>query len=133
MLASESICKIVQRFENLTILSPLVLTSNLLFLLRGEVVGDVEGLSDFLWRLALDHVRNGLATNVEKGLDIKVVGCLKVLVSKDRSAGSGPLTRMISNSISWSTCMNFWSHSSISVVFLRESESSSAAAGGSFL
>ena len=133
MLASESICKIVERFENLTILSPLVLTSNLLFLLRGEVVGDVEGLSDFLGRLALDHVGDGLATNVEQGLDIQVVGCLKVLVSKDRSAGSGPLTRMISNSISWSTCMNFWSHSSMSVVFLRESESSSAAAGGSFL
>ncbi len=38
---------------------------------------------------------------------------------------------MISNNISWSTCMNFWSHSSISVVFLRESESSSLAAAGS--
>jgi hypothetical protein len=43
------------------------------------------------------------------------------------------LTRIISNNISWSTCMNFWSHSSISVVFLRESESSSDGAGGSFL
>jgi hypothetical protein len=41
------------------------------------------------------------------------------------------LTKMISNSISWSTCMNFWSHSSMSVVFLRESESSSLVAGGS--
>ncbi len=38
---------------------------------------------------------------------------------------------MISNSISWSTCRNFWSHSSISVVFRRESDSSSADAGGS--
>lgn len=38
---------------------------------------------------------------------------------------------MISNSISWSTCMNFWSHSSISVVFFRESESSSLVATGS--
>lgn len=43
------------------------------------------------------------------------------------------LTKIISNSISWSTCMNFWSHSSMSVVFLRESESSSLAAAGSFL
>lgn len=40
---------------------------------------------------------------------------------------------MISKSISWSTCMNFWSHSSMSVVFLRESESSSWGAAGSFL
>lgn len=41
------------------------------------------------------------------------------------------LTRMISKSISWSTCMNFWSHSSISVVFLRASDSSSWACAGS--
>lgn len=41
-------------------------------------------------------------------------------------------TRMISKSISWSTCMNFWSHSSISVV-LRRLSSSSLALGGSFL
>ena len=74
---------------DLTILSPLVLSSNLLFLLRREVVGDVEGLSDFLGRLALDHVRNRLATNIEKGLDVEVVRSLEVLVSKDRSAGSG--------------------------------------------
>ena len=45
----------------------------------------------------------------------------------------GPQTRMISKSISWSTCMNFWSHSSISVVFLSESLSSSAEVAGSFL
>lgn len=38
---------------------------------------------------------------------------------------------MISKSISWSTCINFWSHSSISVVFFLESLSSSADAGGS--
>ena len=42
------------------------------------------------------------------------------------------LTRIISKSISWSTCMNFWSHSSISVVFLRESKSSSGVVAGSF-
>ena len=40
-------------------------------------------------------------------------------------------TKIISKSISWSTCMNFWSHSSISVVLRRES-SSSAELGGSF-
>lgn len=40
---------------------------------------------------------------------------------------------MISNNISWSTDMNFWSQSSMSVDFLRESASSSAEAGGSVL
>lgn len=42
-------------------------------------------------------------------------------------------TRIISNSISWSTCINFWSHSSISVDFFRESLSSSATGVGSDL
>ena len=40
-------------------------------------------------------------------------------------------TSIISKSISWSTCMNFWSQSSISVLFLRASDSSSWAWGGS--
>jgi hypothetical protein len=120
--------------ECLTVLSPLVLTTDLLLFLRGEIIGDVECLSDFLGRLALDHVRDSLTTNVEEGLDVEIVGSLGELVSKDLEINiCGSLTRIISNSISWSTCMNFWSHSSISVVFLRESESSSAAAGGSFL
>ena len=65
----------------LAILSPLVLAADLLLLLGGEVVGDVEGLSDFLGRLALDHVRDGLAADVKKGLDIKVVGGLRQCVS----------------------------------------------------
>jgi len=57
-----------------TILSPLVLTANLFLFLRSEVVGDVEGLSDFLWRLALDHIGDSLATNIEEWFDVKVVG-----------------------------------------------------------
>lgn len=61
------------RALNLAILSPLVLAADLLFLLGCEIVGNVKGLSDLLWRLALNHVGNGLAANVEKGLDIKVV------------------------------------------------------------
>jgi hypothetical protein len=69
--------------ECLAVLSPLVLTSNLFFLLGREVVGDVKGLTDLLGGFALDHVRNGLATNVEKRLDIKVVGSLDILVSTD--------------------------------------------------
>ena len=42
------------------------------------------------------------------------------------------LTSMISNNSSWSTCMNFWSHSGISDDFFRASDSSSGAGGGSF-
>ncbi len=57
----------------LAILGPLVLTSDLLLLLRREVVGDVERLADLLRRLALDHVGNGLAANVEKRLDVEII------------------------------------------------------------
>lgn len=48
----------------LSVLSPLVLPANLLLFLRGEVIGNVECLSDLLGRLALDHVGNSLAANV---------------------------------------------------------------------
>ena len=67
--------------NNLTILSPLVLTADLLLLLWGEVVGDIEGLSDLFWRLALDHVGDGLATNIEERLNIEVVGSLKQILA----------------------------------------------------
>jgi hypothetical protein len=66
---------------SLTILSPLVLAADLLLLLGSEVIGNVEGLSDLLRGLALDHVGDGLAANVKKRLDVKVVGGLKELVS----------------------------------------------------
>jgi hypothetical protein len=58
-------------FGDLAILSPLVLTTDLLFLLGGEVVGDIESLAD-----PLDHVGNRLATNVKEGLDVEVIGGL---------------------------------------------------------
>lgn len=58
------------------LLSPLVLTTNLILLLGGEVVLDVKCLTDLLRRLALNHVGNGLATDVEKGLNVEVVGSL---------------------------------------------------------
>lgn len=61
-------------FENLAILGPLVLTTDLLLLLRGEVVLDVEQLSDLLWGLSLDHVGHSLATGIKEGLDIQEVG-----------------------------------------------------------
>lgn len=62
---------------HLAVLGPLVLAANLVFLLGREVVLDIERLSDLVRRLALDHVRDGLAPDVEKCLDVEVVGCLR--------------------------------------------------------
>ena len=58
------------------LLSPLVLTTDLIFLLRGEIVLNVKCLTDLFWRLALDHIRNRLATDVQQSLNIKIVGSL---------------------------------------------------------
>lgn len=113
--------------------SPLVLATNLVLLLRSEVILDVECLANLLGGLALDHVGDSLAADVQKSLDIKVVGSLRWSQLSSKPVSYHPQrTRMISKSISWSTCMNFWSHSSISVVLRRES-SSSPVLGGSFL
>ena len=71
--------------------------------LRGEIIGDVECLSDFLGRLALDHVLPGdsLATNIEEGLDVEIVGSLGDTLAKTLEINiCGSLTRIISNSIS---------------------------------
>jgi hypothetical protein len=68
--------------DGISLFGPLVLTTNLVFLLRSEVILDVEGFADLLRRLALDHIGDGLATNVEKSLDIKIVGGLEMVVSK---------------------------------------------------
>jgi hypothetical protein len=59
------------------LLGPLVLAADLIFLLRSEVILDVESLADLLGALAFNHIGNCLATNVEKGLDVKVVGSLE--------------------------------------------------------
>jgi len=58
----------------LAVLGPFVLTADLILLLGGEVVLDVEGLTDLLRRLALDHVRDSLAADVEERLNVQVVG-----------------------------------------------------------
>ena len=64
---------------------PLVLSADLLFLLRGEVVLDVEGLADLLRSLALDHVSNSLARQVQQPLDVEIVCSLtKKRVSETR-------------------------------------------------
>lgn len=57
-----------------SLFGPLVLTPNLLLLLFGEVILDVERLTNLLWGLVLDHVCDGLAADVEQGLDVEVVG-----------------------------------------------------------
>jgi len=64
----------VHKGKTLTLLAPLVLLTNLLLLLRCEVVLDVEGLPDLFWGLALDHVGHGLAGEVKEGLDVEIVG-----------------------------------------------------------
>lgn len=61
---------------HLAVLGPFVLAADLLLFFGSEVIRDVERLSDLLGRLALDHVGDRLATDVEKGLDVKEVGCL---------------------------------------------------------
>ena len=56
--------------------SPLVLAANLVLLFRSEIVLNVECLADFIGRLALDHIGNRFTANIEKGLDIEIVGRL---------------------------------------------------------
>jgi len=81
--------------------SPLVLTTDLVFFLLGEVVLNVEGLADLLGRLAFDHVGHGLAADVEKRFDVEVVGSLIIWSARMRRLHlECNLTRMISKSIS---------------------------------
>jgi hypothetical protein len=48
----------------------------LILFFRSEVVLDVESFSNFFWGFALDHVGDSLATDIEKWLDIKIIGSL---------------------------------------------------------
>jgi hypothetical protein len=57
---------------------PLVLHADLILLLLGEVVLDAECLADLLRSLALDHVSNRLAGQVQQSLDVQIVGSLKI-------------------------------------------------------
>ena len=41
---------------------------------RGEIILDIESLADLLRRLSLDHVGNGLASQVQQLLNVKIVG-----------------------------------------------------------
>ena len=58
----------------LLFLAPLVLPPHLLLLLGAEVVLDIERLPDVLGCLPLDHVGHRLAGDVQKALDVQVVG-----------------------------------------------------------
>lgn len=64
------------------LLSPLILASNLIFLLRGEVILNIKGLADLLRGLPFDHVGDSFASNIEKSLDIKVIGSLNRIICK---------------------------------------------------
>ena len=55
------------------LLSPLILTANLILFLGREVILDVEGFADLFWGLALDHVGNGLAADVEESLNVEII------------------------------------------------------------
>lgn len=63
------------------LLSPLVLTTDLILLLGREVVLDVEGFTDLLWGLALDHVGDGLAADIEESFDVEIVGSLRRMIN----------------------------------------------------
>lgn len=54
--------------------SPLVLSAHLLFLLRGEIIFNIESSANLIWRLPLDHVGHSVAGEVEQGLHVEVVG-----------------------------------------------------------
>lgn len=58
---------------------PLILPTNLLFLLWSEIILDVERLSNFLWSLSFDHVGHSLACEIQQALDVQVVSSLNEL------------------------------------------------------
>jgi hypothetical protein len=69
-------CYVKQKELGGLLFSPFILSTNLVFFLWSEVILDVESPTDLFWRLALDHVCDSLAPNIEKRLNIKVVGSL---------------------------------------------------------
>ena len=58
---------------NCSLKGPLILATDFLLLLGSEVILDVELLADFLRGLALDHVGDGEAGEVQKWLDVEIV------------------------------------------------------------
>ena len=66
-----------KREMSFLLLGPFVLTTDLVFFFRGEVILDIEGLPNLLRRLAFDHIGYSLAPDVKKRLDVKIVGSLR--------------------------------------------------------
>jgi hypothetical protein len=60
-----------------SLFGPFVLSADLVLFLRGKVVLDVERLTNLFGGLALKHVGDSLASDIEQRLDVKVVGCLE--------------------------------------------------------
>jgi len=56
---------------------PLVLPPDLLFLLRGEVILDVERLPDLFRSLPLYHVCHCLTSEVQQALDVEIISSLE--------------------------------------------------------
>ena len=59
-----------------SLFSPLILTTDLILFFGREIILDVECLTDLLWRFTFDHVGDSLASDVEQGFDIEIVGSL---------------------------------------------------------
>ena len=57
-----------------TFLHHTVFLNNLAFKLRGQIVLNVEGLSNLLRSLVHDHVRDDLARDLDQLPDVQVVG-----------------------------------------------------------
>lgn len=55
------------------LLGPLVFATDLVLLLGGKIVRDIERLANLLGGLVLDHVGDRLAANIEKGFDVKII------------------------------------------------------------
>lgn len=75
-------------YKSLTVFRPLILSADLIFFLRSEIVLDIECLSDFFRGFALDHVGNGLASNVKQRFDVEIVGSLAETLAYTRDLGA---------------------------------------------
>lgn len=69
---------------NSLLFGPLVLATNLILLLGRKVILDIERFPDLLGRLALDHVGHGLASDIQQGLDIEIIGRLHIITTAPR-------------------------------------------------
>lgn len=59
--------------RSLTLIAPLILLTNLLLLLRGEVILDVEGNTNLLGRLSLEHISNSFTSQIKQVLNFQEV------------------------------------------------------------